>query len=234
MLYGGWSIALIICTWFCCTSFCYTYITNYFRFTWYIYPCHRGSLHWHWGNSVIRAIPMKCSRYQTIEWVRMSHFLKVTTMSPRAKELRMCTTRVWQTVMKSHSGIMNGTIFLGVYCVCLIWGLVWQKHASRTGPSNYIPLKYVGRNYCPHYNDVIMGAMASQSPASRLFTQQCRSKKTSKLRVTGLCAGNSPGTGEFPAQMASNAENVSIWWRHYAVSTGCNYLSLLLILDSGT
>ena len=36
------------------------------------------------------------------------------------------------------------------------------------------------------------------------------SKKTSKLRVTGLCAGNSPVTGEFPAQMASNAENVSI------------------------
>ena len=37
-----------------------------------------------------------------------------------------------------------------------------------------------------------------------------RSKKTSKLRVTGLCAGNSPVTGEFPTQMASNAENVSI------------------------
>ena len=42
-----------------------------------------------------------------------------------------------------------------------------------------------------------------------------RSKKTLKLRVTGLCAGNSPGTGEFPAQRASNAENVSIWWRHH-------------------
>ena len=27
--------------------------------------------------------------------------------------------------------------------------------------------------------------------------------------------GNSPVTGEFPAQMASNAENVSIWWRHH-------------------
>ena len=24
------------------------------------------------------------------------------------------------------------------------------------------------------------------------------------------------GTGEFLAQMASNAENVSIWWRHHA------------------
>ena len=48
---------------------------------------------------------------------------------------------------------------------------------------------------------------------NRLFERT--SKKTSKLRVTGLCAGNSPGTGEFPAQMASNSENVSIWWRHH-------------------
>ena len=43
-----------------------------------------------------------------------------------------------------------------------------------------------------------------------------RSKKTSKLRVTGLCDGNSPVTGEFPAQRASKAEHVSIWWRHNA------------------
>ena len=48
---------------------------------------------------------------------------------------------------------------------------------------------------------------------NRLFRR--RSKKTSKLRVTGLCAGNSPVTGEFPAQRASNAENFSIWWRHH-------------------
>ena len=50
---------------------------------------------------------------------------------------------------------------------------------------------------------------------NRLFRR--RSKKTSKLRVTDLCAGNSPGTGEFSAQMASNAENVSIWWRHHVI-----------------
>ena len=42
-----------------------------------------------------------------------------------------------------------------------------------------------------------------------------RSKKISKLRVTGLCAGNSPVTNEFPGQRASNAENVSVWWRHH-------------------
>ena len=52
-------------------------------------------------------------------------------------------------------------------------------------------------NYQPH--DCLL---------NRLFRR--RSKETSKLRVTGLCVGNSPGTGEFPAQMASYAENVSI------------------------
>ena len=41
-----------------------------------------------------------------------------------------------------------------------------------------------------------------------------RSKKTSKLRVTGLCAGYLPGTGELSAQMDSNVENNSISWRH--------------------
>ena len=45
----------------------------------------------------------------------------------------------------------------------------------------------------------------------RLFRP--RSKKTSKLRVTGLCVGNSPVTDEFPTQRASYAEYVSIWWR---------------------
>ena len=53
---------------------------------------------------------------------------------------------------------------------------------------------------------------------NRLFG--CRSKKTSKLRVTCLCAGNSLGTGEFPAQMASNAENVSIWCHHHELNKG--------------
>ena len=45
--------------------------------------------------------------------------------------------------------------------------------------------------------------------------------KTSKFRIIGLvallaiCVGNSPIPGEFPAQMASNAENISISWRHH-------------------
>ena len=62
-------------------------------------------------------------------------------------------------------------------------------------------------------HDIVSNHQPHHCLLSHLFRR--RSKKTSKLRVTGLCVRNSPGTGEFPAQMASNAENVSIWWRHH-------------------
>ena len=79
-----------------------------------------------------------------------------------------------------------------------------------------------------------MGVIASQNhqPHDCLLSQlfRRRSKKTSKLRVTGLCAGNSPGTGEFPAQMASYAEHVSIWWRHRAKSLIDNKPALVQIV----
>ena len=67
---------------------------------------------------------------------------------------------------------------------------------------------------------------------NRLFRR--RSKKTSKLRVAGLCVGNSPGTGEFPAQMASNAENVSIWWRHHDLAELPNSPLIWLYTTGGT
>ena len=54
---------------------------------------------------------------------------------------------------------------------------------------------------------------------NRVFRR--RSKKTSKLRVTALCVGNSPVAGEFPTQMVCNAENVSIWWRHHVHWFSC-------------
>ena len=42
---------------------------------------------------------------------------------------------------------------------------------------------------------------------------RCKSTKTPKLRVTGLCVGNSPVTRELTAQITGTAENISIWWR---------------------
>ena len=63
------------------------------------------------------------------------------------------------------------------------------------------------------------GCISNHQPhdclTNRLFRR--RSKKTSQLHVTGLCAGNSPVSSEFHAQRACNAENVSIWWRHQGI-----------------
>ena len=64
-----------------------------------------------------------------------------------------------------------------------------------------------------------MGAMTSEITSLAIVYSTVYSgadqRKQLKLRVTGLCVVNSPVTGEFPAQMTSNAENVSIWWRHH-------------------
>ena len=50
-----------------------------------------------------------------------------------------------------------------------------------------------------------MSAMASQiTSLAIVYSTVCSG--TSKLRVTGHCEGNSPVTGEFPTQRASNAE----------------------------
>ena len=83
-----------------------------------------------------------------------------------------------------------------------------------------------------HYNDVIMSAMAFQITSltlvySTVFFRR-RSKKTSELRVAGLYAVNSPVTGEIPTQRTSNAETISIWWRHHAcISSSLAYNSVV-------
>ena len=65
------------------------------------------------------------------------------------------------------------------------WASLRWRHNGHDGVSNHQP------------HDCLL---------NRLFRR--RSEKTSKLRVTGLCAGNSPGTGEFPAQRPVTREMV--------------------------
>ena len=91
-----------------------------------------------------------------------------------------------------------------VHCTCRrLWTLLWRRNECN-GVSNHQP------------HDCLL---------NRLFRR--RSKKTSKLCITGLCAGNSPATSEFTAQRASNAENASIWWRHHEPTCGSLPVSAL-------
>ena len=75
--------------------------------------------------------------------------------------------------------------------MCCFITALQGRHNERDGVSNHQPHDYL---------------------LQRLFRR--RSKTTTKLRVTGVCEWNSPVTGEYSTQKASNAANVSIWRRH--------------------
>ena len=94
--------------------------------------------------------------------------------------------------LKPWTSNCTESYFLGRQASQIMSLTLQRRHNERDGISNHGP------------HDCLL---------KRLFRH--RSKKTSKPRVTGLCEGNSPVTGEFPAQGASNTENVSIWWRHH-------------------
>ena len=113
---------------------------------------------------------------------------------------------------------------LGLNVMKHMWVVLrWVFYSVGSYQSYLYPLGFFHwhwrNNTIVHYCDVIMGTLASQITSLTIVllnrSFRCRSQKISKLRVTCLCAGNSPVTGEFPAQMASDAENVSIWWRHH-------------------
>ena len=61
---------------------------------------------------------------------------------------------------------------------------------------------------------------------NRLFRR--RSKKTSKLRVTGLCVGNSPGPVNSPHKGPVTRKMFSIWWRHHEIMA-CRLFGLNII-----
>ena len=92
--------------------------------------------------------------------------------------------------------------------------LSWTMHPPFGVLNSLLYLKrYNTLQWRHNGHDIVSNHQPHDCLFNRLFRR--RSKKTSKLHVTGLCMGNSPGTGEFLAQMASNAENGSIWWRHH-------------------
>ena len=92
--------------------------------------------------------------------------------------------------------------------------MITEGNKYQTLWSNYI-LQYTHYSYIMNYDgsDGISNHLHLHYLLNRLFRR--RSKATSKLRITGLFEGNSPVSGEFPSQRASNAENVSIWWSHH-------------------
>ena len=110
------------------------------------------------------------------------------------------------------------------YYPCLIYfsGSTWKQtgkqlviHTPRLKelPSMYGKSSRISLEWRHNDHDGVSNNRPHDCLLNRLFRR--RSKKTSKLCVTGLCARNSLVTGEFPAQRNSNADFLSIWWRHH-------------------
>ena len=66
-----------------------------------------------------------------------------------------------------------------------------------------------------HYNDVIMGSMSSQiTSLTIVYSDVCSGADQRKHQSSASLAFGIHRGRWIPAQRASNAENVSIWWRH--------------------
>ena len=142
----------------------------------------------------------------------MSFIWRLTTC--KCHEFLVCNNKMrslgihttFITLQRIHKWFSKiSTIICRWWCYILLTGFA-------TG-SSLFPLRW-------RYNkrDGVSNHQHHDCLRNRLFGR--RSKETSKLCVTGLCVGNSLVTGEFPAQRASNAENVFIWWRHHALQVG--------------
>ena len=71
-----------------------------------------------------------------------------------------------------------------------------------------------------HYIDVIMTTMTSQITSLAVVSSTVYSEADQRKQHWPLCGeftGDRWIPRAFPAQMASNAENVSIWWRHHVI-----------------
>ena len=82
-----------------------------------------------------------------------------------------------------------------------------------------------------HYNDVTMSSIAPQiTTLTIVYSTVCSRRRSKKTSRQWPLYGEF--TGEFPAQKASNAEIVSIWWRHHGVmtSTGPVFASLYIYI----
>ena len=72
----------------------------------------------------------------------------------------------------------------------------------------------MGHTVCSHSGNAFGEYHTPHGFLYRIYKwQRHQMKRFSALLAR--CEGNSPVTGEFRAQRASNAENVYIWWRHH-------------------
>ena len=157
--------------------------------------CQWSGVQWRALNIIVK--PLK---YTYSDWTKVEQHLHVWITSNLSE--------IWFQECKMILAYYINKVSPKWSLVALFWEPISRDTFKNTGNGDEDTLqwRHNGRHSCSDHQP-------HDGLLNRLF--RCRSKKLSKLRVTGLCTGNSPMTGEFPATRASNAENFPIWWRHH-------------------
>ena len=116
-------------------------------------------------------------------------------------------------ILSSRCGRASHNFFWNAVTSLTQWPVSPLQWHERHGVSNHW-----------HYNDVIMVATASQITSLAIVNSTVYSgadqRKHQSPASLAFVRGIHRVPGEFPAQMASDAESVSIWWRHHGY-LGC-------------
>ena len=172
---------------------------------WDAVGCEWGTASVYFGITYVCFIPSRLPVFAAGPQYRLQDFLFLSKVSFEGHIQNLQKISCW---FKIWIGFV-GPILIKLW-TSSIWGFLWL--------SVWWPL---GGYLCKHAGDHSVTTEVWTSPhltCLGLCGMAAWKLSAPWLRVTGLCAGNSPGTGEFPAQMASNARNVSIWWRLHATA----------------
>ena len=138
----------------------------------------------------------------------------------RAAFYQRLVGRKWRLFHKAPTWMEHVQFILMKLEACCILVYLQSHPRCSTDSNQCMPLSgHRGRGAAFQWRHNEHTGVSYHQPHDCLLTRlfRHRSKEASKLQVTDLCAGNSPATGEFPAQRTSNAKNVSILWRHNCV-----------------
>ena len=139
----------------------------------------------------------------------------------------------WGTIIDSNvTQVSNGRLywrFLGNSLLTLDMINFQKKYRYVFTVSIIPPHWYDTDSWKPpsHYGDVIMGTIASQITSltivySTVYSRADQRKHQSSASLA-FVRGIHRGPVNSPHKWASNAENVSIWWRHHDVRQGPTY-----------
>ena len=136
-----------------------------------------------------------------------------------SKLASVCTEDLERNVFENYtssenyaSKIITPYFLFSILNSMILWIVLGHQCAYTDDPARHNATTTAGTQLIPnlslHWLTSWWARWRLISSVSRLYNRlfRHRSKKTSKLRVTGLCEGNPPETGGFPSQRASNAD----------------------------